>query len=205
VSSNEWIAGTTRDVRPGSVSGAQGCAAVARRSYDAGVEDVWDAITSPERIQRWFLPVSGDLRKGGRFQLENHAGGDILDCDPPRRLHLTWVSTGHPDQEVVVTLTPDGDARTTLELAHTGPGDGGDAIAHVLGVGAGWDPALVGFGQYLAGEDIDKQWWFESAEAMEFTRMSVRAWAETLDRAKVAPSDAVARAAEETLAFYVPE
>ena len=32
------------------------------RSYAATVDDVWDACTNPERIPRWFLPVSGDLR-----------------------------------------------------------------------------------------------------------------------------------------------
>ena len=27
------------------------------RSYDAPIEDVWDACTNPERIPRWFLPA----------------------------------------------------------------------------------------------------------------------------------------------------
>ena len=34
---------------------------------DAAIDDVWDACTNPERIPRWFLPVSGDLRLGGRY------------------------------------------------------------------------------------------------------------------------------------------
>ena len=44
---------------------------------------MWDACTDPERIGRWFLPVSGDLRLGGRYQLEGNAGGEILRCEPP--------------------------------------------------------------------------------------------------------------------------
>lgn len=28
------------------------------QSYDADVEDVWDACTHPERLPRWFLPVT---------------------------------------------------------------------------------------------------------------------------------------------------
>jgi uncharacterized protein YndB with AHSA1/START domain len=36
-----------------------------RRRYAAAIEDVWDACTSPERIARWFLPVTGDLRPAG--------------------------------------------------------------------------------------------------------------------------------------------
>ena len=36
------------------------------RSYPAELADVWDACTSPERISRWFLPVSGERKEGGR-------------------------------------------------------------------------------------------------------------------------------------------
>ena len=51
-----------------------------RRRYDAAVEDIWDAFTDPDRMKRWFLPVTGDLRVGGCFQLEGNAGGDILSA-----------------------------------------------------------------------------------------------------------------------------
>jgi hypothetical protein len=37
-----------------------------RRAYDAKIADVWDAITDPERLSRWFLPVAGDLREVAR-------------------------------------------------------------------------------------------------------------------------------------------
>jgi hypothetical protein len=43
--------------------------------YDTDDEDLWDACTSADRIQRWFLPVTGDLRLGGRFHLEGNADG----------------------------------------------------------------------------------------------------------------------------------
>ena len=48
------------------------------RDYDAPIEDVWDALTDPARIGRWFLPISGDYRIGGRFRFEGNAGGEIL-------------------------------------------------------------------------------------------------------------------------------
>jgi hypothetical protein len=32
------------------------------RSYATTLDDLWDACTNAERIPRWFLPVSGDLR-----------------------------------------------------------------------------------------------------------------------------------------------
>ena len=46
--------------------------------YPATIDDVWDAVTSADRIPRWFLPISGDLRLGGRYQLEQNAGGEVL-------------------------------------------------------------------------------------------------------------------------------
>ena len=43
------------------------------QTYDTDIDDVWDACTNPERIPRWFMAVSGDLRVGGRYQLEKNA------------------------------------------------------------------------------------------------------------------------------------
>ena len=60
------------------------------RSYATTVEDLWDAVTKAERIGRWFLPVSGDLELGGRYQLEGNAGGTITHCERPSFLALTW-------------------------------------------------------------------------------------------------------------------
>ncbi|HEX7430212.1 MAG TPA: polyketide cyclase, partial [Mycobacterium sp.] len=36
------------------------------QSYDTDAADLWDACTNIERIPRWFLPVTGDLRVGGQ-------------------------------------------------------------------------------------------------------------------------------------------
>ena len=61
------------------------------RRYATTVEDLWDGVTNAERIPRWFLPISGELELGGRYQLEDNAGGVITACDRPSRLTLTWV------------------------------------------------------------------------------------------------------------------
>jgi hypothetical protein len=53
------------------------------QTYEGTLDDLWDACTNPKRIPRWFLPVSGDLRVGGRYQLEGNASGTIERCDPP--------------------------------------------------------------------------------------------------------------------------
>src|ERR1700712_3758023 len=64
------------------------------QAYDTTVDDLWDACTNPERIPRWFLPVSGDLRLHGHYQLEGNAGGTVEACDPPRSFAATWEAGG---------------------------------------------------------------------------------------------------------------
>ena len=44
------------------------------RSYPTGIDDLWSALTNSERISRWFLPITGDLNLGGRYQFEGNAG-----------------------------------------------------------------------------------------------------------------------------------
>jgi uncharacterized protein YndB with AHSA1/START domain len=72
------------------------------------VEDVWDACTTPDRLKRFFLPVSGDLRVGGHFEFKGNAGGEILRCAPPTQLRVTWVYGNGPASEVELRLTPNG-------------------------------------------------------------------------------------------------
>src|SRR5262245_61293171 len=64
--------------------------AVAIRTYDTSVDDLWDAITTPERLARWFTPVEGNLELGGRYQLKGNAGGTITRCERPEALDVTW-------------------------------------------------------------------------------------------------------------------
>src|SRR5438445_10950204 len=133
---------------------------VAVRTYDTDCADLWDALTSKERIPRWFLPVEGDLRLGGRYQLKGNAGGTITACTPPDHFAATW-EFGGATSWIDVKLAAERDkARLTLE--HTaviedhwnqfGPG----------AVGIGWDLALAGLEGYLAtGASVDH----ETAEA----------------------------------------
>jgi uncharacterized protein YndB with AHSA1/START domain len=58
---------------------------------------VWDALTRAEHSARYFfgLAVEGDWRAGGAWALRKpdgaaQVGGEVLECDPPRRLKLSW-------------------------------------------------------------------------------------------------------------------
>jgi uncharacterized protein YndB with AHSA1/START domain len=119
------------------------------QTYPAGADDVWDACTNPERIPRWFLPVTGELKVGGRYQLEGNAGGTVERCDPPKSFFVTWEFDGQISW-LEVRVVPEDEERTRVELEHTahvseelwaqfGPG----------AVGIGWDSALLGLALHL--------------------------------------------------------
>jgi uncharacterized protein YndB with AHSA1/START domain len=201
------IADTDRDVERRPILGQEeGHAAVLRRTYDVPIERLWEVLTSPAELETWFLPVSGDLRAGGTFQFEGNAGGDILECEEPRLVRATWVYGDNPANEIVLRLSPEGDNRTALELEHAAPVDEDGAPEFVLGVGAGWDPALVGLDMYLRGElPEDKEAFAMSPEVMDMVRSSVGAWTEVLKERGVGSPDVVDKKAEESLAFYTGE
>jgi uncharacterized protein YndB with AHSA1/START domain len=190
-----------REVEAGRAGADQACGVRLRRRYDAAIEDVWDACTSPERIARWFLPVTGDLRPGGSYQLEGNAGGEILRCEPPRLLRVTWVF-GDAASEVEIRLSPGDHHDTVLELEHTmhvtplwaefGPG----------AVGVGWDGALLGLSLHLSGESAtDRQEWPRSPDGREFFTKSSRAWGAAHEAAGASAAEAGA-ATENTTRFY---
>ena len=153
--------------------GGENVTVLARRSYAADPEDTWSALTDPSRIARWFMPISGDLRVGGTFQLEGNAGGDILECDRPHRLRVTF---GGETSLLELRLLPDGDGATTLELEHTVPIEMAQSGAGALWVGPGWDGgiawavALPG----RRGQADDPVAAANSPEALAFSEKSVR-------------------------------
>ena len=71
------IGAVSRVVGSREVDGRPARVVVARRRYAGPIDEVWDALTNAERIPRWFLPVSGELRVGGRYQFTGNAGGEI--------------------------------------------------------------------------------------------------------------------------------
>lgn len=189
-----------RGVRSQPAAGGDGMAVLLRRSYAAEVEDVWEAITDPDRIKRWFLPISGELRVGGKFQLEGNAGGEILRCEPPHLLKMTF---GMETSVVEIRLSAAGDDTTQLELEHTVPIEVAGSGAGALYVGPGWDGGLLALGLFLRGEVIDDPVAAaNSPEALEFSRQSVHAWTTTVENSATATADEIAAAAEVSMAQF---
>jgi uncharacterized protein YndB with AHSA1/START domain len=205
------LAAAHREMGKGTVPAGEAYTVELRRRYDAEIEDVWDAITSPERLPRWLKPVTGDLRLGGTFELEGMGHGEILRCDPPRLLKVSWLYGPDADDwpgtsEVEVRLAPGTAGDTEFELIHAavvgepsfptyGPGAGG----------VGWDLALLTLARLLADEQIENLDEFEkSPEGREFSRRSAAAWGQAHLAAGGDPEQ-VAAAVEATTKFYVPD
>jgi uncharacterized protein YndB with AHSA1/START domain len=204
------IEATQREVGEGRIAAGVGRAVRLRRDYDAPIEDVWDALTDPERIGRWFLPVSGEYRIGGRYQFEGNAGGEIVACERPHRLKVTWVYgevTSDADvSEVEVRLSTVSAEKTRFELEHTAivPEDRWDEYGPGA-VGVGWEGGLLGLTLHLRGGSVgDPIAWQVSAEGRDFLTQSSDAWGEA-NKASGADPAAVARAVANTTAFYAPD
>ncbi len=116
---NEHISAVRRQVGTRTLEAGQARVVTLTRTYGAPVDDVWDACTNVERIPRWFLPITGDLRVGGRYQLEGNAGGVVERCDPPRSFAATW-EFGGDVSTIEVRFDPAPASSTVLTLEHVG-------------------------------------------------------------------------------------
>ena len=201
-----------RGIRTTDVDGVTAYVQTLGQTYPSPIDDVWDALTSADRIGRWFLPVSGDLRRGGHYQFEGNAGGEVLDCAPPAdgvaSVRVSWGMGPGTETHVTVRLTADGE-RTHLELEHV-------AAADVLppgmweqfgpaGTGMGWDSGLLGLALHLANpefrDEFDAAAWTASDEGTAFLRGSADAWAAAHEADGADPGAAKA-AADATYGMY---
>ncbi len=150
----------TRGLRDGERDGHPLRVLVLERTYAGTPEEVWGALTTAERIPRWFAPVTGEFRVGGRYQIEGNAGGEILACEEPEHLELTWEFGGDLSWvDVRLTAAPDG--VTALRLEHSAPVSEEKWREFGPGaVGIGWEMMLMGLAEHL----VDPT--FTSAEAV---------------------------------------
>jgi uncharacterized protein YndB with AHSA1/START domain len=202
------LGAVTREATTRELDGKPAVAVVASRTYDTTPEDLWDAVTNPERIPRWFSPVSGDLKLGGRYQIEGNASGTITRCKPPEELALTWEWAGSTSWvELRLAAAPRG--RTVLRLEHLyhpweqfekqyGPGAGG----------VGWEISLAGLYLHLTSPDEApkpselESAWLKTEDGKAFLRGASEGWGAAAIQAGT-PEVAAREAAQRTEQFYV--
>ena len=204
----DHIASMSRKVGAGERNGAETIIVHAARTYPTDALDLWDAVTDPQRLSRWFLPISGDLRVGGRYQFEGNAGGTIEVCEPPERVHATWEYAGGISW-VRLHLVPEANG-TRLELEHEAHPIPGFSDRFGPGaVGVGWDMGFLGLARHLEEPGMhtrppEADEWATSPEAMEFYRTTSEAWGRAATAAGT-PVEEASAAAEATRAFYSGE
>jgi uncharacterized protein YndB with AHSA1/START domain len=200
----EHINAATRRVGSRTFGAGEARTVTIARTYDAPLTDVWDACTNPERIPRWFLPVSGELREGGHYQVQGNAGGLIERCEPPKSFTATWEFGGNVSW-IELRLSEAAGGGTRFELEHIAPADDHWAQFGPGAVGVGWDLALLGLTRHLVtGAAVDPEAGVAfpaSEEGRRFIEQSSRGWGEAAIAAGENPGDAIA-AAERTFAFY---
>lgn len=102
------------------------------RAFDAPRRMVFDAMTKPEYIKRWYGPhgfvvslCESDLRVGGAYRIVQRApdGSEIgfrgvhRELAPPERRVYTWIFELMPDKEAIVTETFDEQGGKTIFTA----------------------------------------------------------------------------------------
>jgi uncharacterized protein YndB with AHSA1/START domain len=107
------------------------------RTFYAAAEDVFDAWTSPEVMQRWFhcaadweTPTAEvDLRVGGEVHVvmrrpdgtEVQAHGQYTLIDRPHRLVMTWTFDDDPSNEQLIELSfSESEGSTTVLMVNRG-------------------------------------------------------------------------------------
>lgn len=123
---------------------------------DAGIDDVWSALTDPRRLSGWLGDFEGDLRLGGEYRTHYFASGwegtgRIEAFDAPRHLLALTKDADDPDavydgdHAFEVTLTPDGEGTEIVWEERGMPAD-------LLGpYGAGIQVHVEDLASYLAG------------------------------------------------------
>lgn len=93
-----------------------------RRSWPDGPDEVWAALTEPDRMARWIGTYEGERAPGGRGSFtmthESEPASEevtIVECDPPRRLVVEWVQGGDENWRVELALAVES-GRTTLHF-----------------------------------------------------------------------------------------
>ncbi|MEV0082288.1 SRPBCC family protein [Saccharopolyspora sp. NPDC050642] len=191
------VTSVQRVVSQHSVVGGAQVSVLLRRNYAAPIEELWRALTEPDRLRRWFLPITGELREGGRYQFEGNAGGQILRCAAPRLVKITF---GDSVLELRLAETDDG---TGLEMMHSVPMEPISSGAGALFVGPGWDVDLLGLDRYLRGEHVPG--WENSAAVQEFSRQAIKAWAAATADSGTADGDQIADGVAAASARFTPD
>ena len=179
-------------------------------TFETTLEDLWNAVSSPERISNWLLPISGELKLGAHYQLEGHASGKISRCEEPNAFDATWEYGDNVSWIRVRLDKQQNGARLTLEHIMSkdaasedhwrkyGPG----------ATGVGWDLSFLGLHQHITSKapvpQSELNSWLSSDDGKNFIRECSTGWADA--HTESGEEESIARnMAEATRKFYCGE
>lgn len=120
---------------------------------------VWQYLTDPAKMERWFHPADEPLAEGQDYTLRNGRDGDrmcwgkVIEMRAPE--YMKWDFTVGPMQGAMSTVEwhlADAPGGTRLTLAHAGLPESADAFGLVLALDKGWH-AFLGNLHVLAEAD----------------------------------------------------
>jgi uncharacterized protein YndB with AHSA1/START domain len=119
------------------------------RWFAVPAEELWDALTSPERLARWLAPGTVGDGADSTVRLDFGEGGvvtgRVLHWEPPSVLEFEWRFAGETESVVRFELSSS-DEGTHLVLDHRAL-----AAEHATGYGAGWEAYLASLSDHLEG------------------------------------------------------
>ncbi len=128
--------------------------------YDTTALDLWNAVTDPDRLARWFASVDGDFHEGGHFVVDFEEGdasqiasGEVTKCRAPEELQVTWNFPGEEQSGVEISIHQESGG-ALLKLKHLRLSERAAAE-----YGAGWQAYIEALGADLNGESARGPAW----------------------------------------------
>src|SRR5215470_20038267 len=145
--------------------------------FETGIDDLWRALTDPERLAHWYGEVAGELSAGGEFRvriaLAGERTGRVEACEPPQRLLLAMrdpdPQPGQPEQTVIEAQLIAEGAQTRLVWETRGM-----PVNLLPAYGAGIQIHVEHLADYVSGRDfsVDDARWDELFAAYEAVGIS---------------------------------
>lgn len=151
------VDGPPREVRTGRET-ANGLAfgSVSRRRFSTPVETMWPLLATADGLRTWFpSAVTGELRRGGDFSIENNASGRVLRAEPPIMFRLSWIyQDNYSELELRLGSTDDGGCVVEIEHLMTAEDSvraGMSLSEGLIAGGTGWDFTLELLDRHVRG------------------------------------------------------
>jgi uncharacterized protein YndB with AHSA1/START domain len=130
------------------------------RDFSTDAADLWEAVSTPERVSRWFGRVEGGFAVGSPFTLhfdEGTADFEVVTCAPPSGASVRW-KRSDGSSLVTVAVASTGTSSSRLVLDHVEV-----PLADAARYATGWHWHLSGLRVEVEGPAVVRQPWDELA------------------------------------------